>query len=121
MTRPEDAADQARRTAAEARARGAYAERSGEAAEALDSELGAERPSDELLQEWAAIRVDPESIYSTRRFGAPMTVLKRGLLRLLRQYTNELEAQQSRFNFVLLGRLRELEERVARQERGGRE
>ena len=118
MTRPEDALEQARRAASEARARGAYAEAVGEAAERLEDELGAERPSDDLMREWAAIRVDPELIYSTRRFGAPLTMVKRGLLRLLRQYTNELESQQSRFNFVVLGRLRELEDRVSREKRG---
>jgi len=118
VTRPEDAPEKARRAASEARARGAYAEPVSETAERLEEELGAERPSDDLMREWAAIRVDPDLIYSTRRFGAPMTLLKRGLLRLLRQYTNELESQQSRFNFVVLGRLRELEDRVWRERRG---
>lgn len=121
MTRPEDAPERARRAAAEARGRGRYAEQAGEASESLDHELAAERPSDELMQEWAAIRVDPDLVYSTRRLGGPLTVVKRGLLRLLRQYTNELEAQQSRFNFVVLGRLRELEERFLRERRDGRE
>jgi hypothetical protein len=37
--------------------------------------------------------------------------MKRGLLRLMRQYTAELEAQQTRFNLGVLGRLRELERR----------
>jgi hypothetical protein len=115
VTRPEDAVEQARRAADEARGRGAYRERGGEALEAFEHDLGAERPSDELMQEWAVVRVDKELLYSTRRFGGPLTAFKRGLLRLLRQYTNELEAQQSRFNFAVLGRLRELEERVARQ------
>jgi hypothetical protein len=111
VTSPEEALEQARRAVAEARARGEYAEGPGEAAAALERRLAAERPSDELLREWALVRVDPEVVYSTRRGGAPLTALKRGLLRLLRQYTNELEAQQSRFNFALLARLRELEER----------
>ena len=70
-----------------------------------------ELPSDELLQEWAVISVEPSALYSTRRFGGPLTLVKRGLLRLLRQYTNEVEAQQTRFNLGILGRLRELERR----------
>ena len=57
------------------------------------------------------ISVDPELVYSSRRLGAPLTFMKRGLMRLLRQYTAELEAQQTRFNLALLGRLRELERR----------
>jgi hypothetical protein len=117
MTHPEDALDQARAAAQERD----YRERGGEAAAAFEGELGAERPSDELMQEWAVVRVDKELLYSTRRFGGPLTAFKRGLLRLLRQYTNELEAQQSRFNFAVLGRLRELEERVSRESRGGRD
>ena len=112
MTRPEEALEQARRAASEARAKGAHEELAGEAAAKLDRELAAELPSDELLQMWAAIHVDPGLVYSTRRGGKPLTLLKRGLLRLLRQYTNELEAQQTRFNFALLGRLREAEDRV---------
>ena len=39
-----------------------------------------------------------ELVYSTRTGGAPITWFKRLLLRLLRQYTIELEAQQTRFN-----------------------
>jgi hypothetical protein len=109
VSRPEDAIEEARRAASGRTAPG------GEASEAFERALDAERPSDELMLEWAAIRVDPKLLYSTRRFGAPMTAVKRALLRLLRQYTNELEAQQSRFNFAVLGRLRELEQRVARQ------
>lgn len=109
MSRPEEAMEEARRAAAGRTAPG------GEAADAFERALDAERPSDELMLEWAAIRVDPELLYSTRRFGAPMTAVKRALLRLLRQYTNELEAQQSRFNFAVLGRLRELEKRVSRE------
>lgn len=55
------------------------------------------------------IEVDPREVYSTRRLGAPITLFKRVLLRLLRQYTMELEARQTRFNLALLARLRELE------------
>ena len=115
MTRPEEALEQARRAARQAREGGAYQEAAGETADKLERELAAERPSDELMQSWAAIHVDPDLVYSTRRAGRPVTLLKRGLLRLLRQYTNQLEAQQTRFNFVVLGRLRELEDRIARE------
>ena len=59
------------------------------------------------LREWAVIAVDPERIYSTRRGGAPITFLKRMLLRLLRQYTAELEAQQTRFNAAVVAYLEE--------------
>ena len=115
MSRPEQALEEARRAAA------GQTDEPGEAAAAFERQLGSERPSDEVMQEWALVRVDKDLLYSTRRFGAPMTFLKRGLLRLLRQYTNELEAQQSRFNFAVLGRLRELEERVAPERQAERD
>jgi hypothetical protein len=67
------------------------------------------------------IEVDPEGVYSTRRLGAPITALKRLLLRLLRQYHVELESQQTRFNIALLTYLRDLEARVGRLERAARE
>jgi len=80
--------------------------------------IGSERIGFEQLCEWAAIDVDPATLHSTRRFGAPVTRLKRMLLRLLRQYTAELEAQQTRFNLALLHdvehRLRVLERERAR-------
>jgi hypothetical protein len=68
-------------------------------------------PSLEDLERWAAIEVDPESVYSTRKAGAPITAVKRMLLRLLRQYHVELEAKQTRFNVAMVERLRELERR----------
>lgn len=63
------------------------------------------------LERWAAIEVDPELIYSTRRGGAPITAVKRLLLKLLRQYHTELEARQTRFNVAVVEHLRELERR----------
>ena len=63
------------------------------------------------LERWAAIEVDPDLVYSTRRAGAPITGVKRLLLRLLRQYQVELESQQTRFNVAVVERLRELEAR----------
>ena len=64
------------------------------------------------LAEWAII--DPERIelYSTRRFGRPLTALKRLLVRFLGQYLNELTAQQSRFNAEVTAHLVSLDERV---------
>ena len=104
MTRPEDALDRARAAASPAPP-------GGEVAQALERDLVGDAPSDELLQEWAVISVDPELVYSTRRLGAPLTLVKRAFLRLMRQYTAELEAQQTRFNLAVLGRLRDLERR----------
>jgi hypothetical protein len=83
----------------------------GEEAAALEAAIAPGRPSDERLQEWAVIAVDPMLLRSNRRLGAPVTLAKRTLLRLLRQYTTELESQQTRFNLALLARLRELERR----------
>ena len=104
MTRPEDALARARSVARPGPP-------TGEVASSFERDVAGDSPSDELLHEWAVISVDPELVYSTRRLGAPLTFMKRGLLRLLRQYTAELEAQQTRFNLALLGRLRELERR----------
>jgi hypothetical protein len=69
-----------------------------------------------VLQDWARIEVDPQLIYSTRRFGGPISLMKRGLLRFLRQYTRAVEAQQTRFNLAVLARLRDLEERLAERD-----
>jgi hypothetical protein len=104
MTRPEDALDRARSAARPSQP-------AGEVAGSFERDVAEDSPSDELLQEWAVISVDPDLVYSSRRLGAPLTFMKRALLRLLRQYTAELEAQQTRFNLGVLGRLRELERR----------
>jgi len=77
----------------------------------LEPTVSAEVPSLADLERWAAIEVDPEAVYSTRRAGAPITAVKRLLLRLLRQYHVELEAKQTRFNVAVVERLRELERR----------
>ncbi len=114
MSAPEEALERARRAATE-RA-GEYA---GDPAldAPLDAAAGPEGLTAELLRERALIEVDADSLYSTRRGGAAITFLKRGLLRLLRQYTADLEARQTRFNFAVLARLHELERRVERGER----
>jgi hypothetical protein len=73
------------------------------------------RPTDRVgldqLFEWAVIEPDPALLRSTRRFGAPVTWLKRLARRALQQELNELTSQQTRFNLHVLERLVELEER----------
>ena len=113
MTRPEEALGQAREAVARKRAEGAYPADASSGGEPPPPE----RPTPAQLLEWSLIQVDPELMYSTRRGGALITALKRGLVRLLRQYTTELEAQQTRFNVALLAYLGELESRLAALER----
>jgi hypothetical protein len=109
VTRPEEALERAREAAARKRAAGGYPDAG---APAPPARLGPDQ-----LAEWAVIEADPRNVYSTRRAGAPITALKQLLLRLLKQYTNEIEAKQTRFNLVLLGMLHDLEARVAELER----
>ncbi len=101
-----------------ARARALTARQFGDYADAERFATIGRAASDELLElhEWAFLEVDPSKIYSTRRLGAPITLLKRGLLRLLLQYHNELLAQQTRFNLHLVGAVAGLRERVTRLE-----
>jgi hypothetical protein len=114
VTRPEDALTRATEAAERKRAEGGYA---GAERATLEESIVSDRPSLDLLGEWAVIEVDPENIYSTRRFGAPITAFKRLLMRVLRQWTGELEARQTRFNISLLSHFQDLEARVARLER----
>jgi hypothetical protein len=114
MTRPEEALERAREAAERKRGEGVYPE---PGPGALEESITAERPDLDLVAEWAVIAVDPDLVYSTRRAGAPITAFKRLLVRLLRQYHVELEAQQTRFNIALLAHVRDLERRVARLER----
>ena len=110
MTRPEDALDAARAEAA----RRDYSEPAGPLRiEPLDQVTRAQ------LLEWALVEPDLSKLRSTRRFGGPITWVKRMLLRGLQQYHNEVLYQQTRFNIHLLRKLLELEERVERLE--GRE
>ena len=111
MTLPEDALSKARAQAAARRAEGVYS----------DDLRGFEiEPTDRVTQarllEWALIEPDPDLVYSTRRLGAPITWVKRGLLRLLRQYHNQALAQQVRFNIQLMTYVSELEDRLRRLE-----
>jgi hypothetical protein len=111
VTSPEDAERVAAEAARLRREAGGYAgvARRG----ALDETIVTGSPSRELLAHWAVIEIEPEEIlYSTRRAGAPVTFVKRMLVRLLRQYFVELEARQTRFNIALLERLEALEDRL---------
>ncbi len=115
MTAPEEAFARAERTAAERRARGGYPD-PGDAGDALDATILGDKVPGELLSEWAVIDVEPGVMYSTRRAGAPVTALKRLLLRLMRQHLVEIEARQTRFNLGVLALVQELEQRVERLE-----
>jgi hypothetical protein len=69
------------------------------------------------LVEWAILAPEEAKVYSTRPMGRPITLLKRGLVRLLRQYLNEVNAQQSRFNALVAAHVMRLEQRVEELER----
>jgi len=117
MTRPEDALEHARTEAARKRAAGAYAE-PGSAA--LEESIVSGRPSADLLSRWAVVEGDPQLLYSTRRAGGPITALKQGMIRLLRQYLSDVESRQTRFNIAVLASVQDLERRVARLEEAAR-
>jgi hypothetical protein len=68
------------------------------------------------LAEWAIIAPEPEHVYSTRRFGRPITAVKLLLVRMLRQYIGQMTAQQSRFNAQMAAHVMRLEQRVAELE-----
>jgi hypothetical protein len=102
--RPENAADSARAAAERKRREGLYPPDT--VAHTGKPPAG---PDLARLREWAIVEVDPGLLYSTRTGGAPITWLKRMLLRLLRQYTAELEAQQTRFNVGVVAYLESLE------------
>ncbi|HEX8104732.1 MAG TPA: hypothetical protein VF533_19090 [Solirubrobacteraceae bacterium] len=106
--KPEEAVERARAAAARRRAGGGYA---------LDVEPGAlaagEPVTREQLLEWALIEPDPGLVRSTRRYGAPITWAKRGLVHVLRQYFTEAHAQQTRFNLHMVAAWTDLEARVA--------
>lgn len=69
------------------------------------------------LMQWAILDPEEARVYSTRRMGRPITLVKRGLVRLLRQYLNEVNAQQSRFNALVAAHVMRLEQRVDELER----
>jgi hypothetical protein len=114
--KPDEALAAARAAAAAARERGAYDDTlEGFAIEPTD------RVSTETLMEWAVIEPDERLMRSTRRLGAPITAIKRLLLRAMQQQFNELTSQQTRFNLHLLVHVAELEDRVTRLEEVTRE
>lgn len=101
-----------------ARARSAAALGAGEYGEAERFAALEPSPGDDLfkLHEWAFLEIDSTQVRSTRRLGAPITLLKQGLLRLLGQYHAQLVADQTRFNLRLLGEVARLHGRVTRLE-----
>ena len=103
--RPEEALEQARAEAARKRSEGVYPPE--------EPALAAPTPAMniERLREWAIVEVDPDLVYSTRRGGRPITWFKKLVLRMMRQYTTELEAQQTRFNVGVVAYLESLERR----------
>jgi len=111
VTDPESAVERARQSAAARRAQGAYPEPVSTAQPEPESLVSA----DKLLQ-WALIEPDVRNVRSTRRLGAPITALKRVLLRLLSQYHDGLIAEQSRFNAHLLITVLRLQDRVEQLE-----
>jgi hypothetical protein len=111
MTSPEQALARAQASAAERRAEGAYAE-------ARPSRAGppAAEGAELKLYQWAFIEPDLSRVRSLRRAGAPITALKRLLLRLLVQYHVQLIGDQTRFNVMLLGYVSRLEMRITELE-----
>jgi hypothetical protein len=73
------------------------------------------------LAEWAIIAPDESLLYSTRRYGRPISALKRFLVRFLRQYLEQVNAQQSRFNAHVAAHVVGLEQRVAALEQAARD
>lgn len=115
MKAPEEALREARRRAAEERGAAIVSDGGVEPAE------DARRASLHRLATWAVIEPEEAEVYSTRRLGAPITLLKRLLVRLLRQYLVQISAQQSRFNAHVAALVISLEDRVRALEQAARE
>src|SRR3954468_8344724 len=112
MTSPEDALALARERAAAARARGAYGDDLGRfAIDPVDA------VTLEHLLEWAVVEPDLSELRSTRPWGGPITRVKRLPDRLLRQYTGQALAQQTRFNIQLAVYVGQLADRVEELEK----
>ncbi len=103
MKSPEEALARARAAAA------AAGDRGPEEAEPLEDPR---HVSLQRLTEWAVIEPEETEVYSTRRWGAPITAVKRLLVRLMRQYMFSVSGQQTRFNVYALGELMALQERI---------
>ena len=110
MTAPEDALALARARVAQARERGGYA-----AFEGGEEIVPVDGVSLENLLEWAIVDIDIADIRSTRRFGGPITWVKRALVRFLRQYFDQATAQQQRFNIQLALYAAQLDQRLKSQ------
>lgn len=111
MMRPEDALEQARSEAVRRRAAGGYAEDlSG-----MQIEPTA-RVSVDKLMEWSLIEPDVDGVYSTRRWGRPITAFKHALIWALRQYNGQVYGQQTRFNHHIVLYASRLEDRVSELE-----
>jgi hypothetical protein len=123
MKTPEEALAAARKAAASPQDAPESGASSEEGALGGGSEWALEDPSDSprRLIEWAIIDPELARVYSTRRYGQPITLLKRLLVRFLAQYLNEVAAQQSRFNALVAAHVMRLEERVAELERRAHE
>jgi hypothetical protein len=117
---PEEALTEARRRAAES-AVGESEPAPGTAANHGESVEEARRASLRRLATWAVIEPEEAEVYSTRTLGAPITLLKRLLVRLLRQYLVQIAAQQSRFNAHVAAHIISLEDRVLALEQSARE
>jgi hypothetical protein len=107
MKDPREALEAARRAASEA----------GEEPDGTSWTLEDPALSTSRLVEWAIIAPDDAKVYSTRRYGRPITLFKRMLVRMLRQYLNEVSAQQSRYNAAVAAHVMRLEQRVEELER----
>jgi hypothetical protein len=107
VTLPEHAVARARAGAAQMRAAGRYQD-----ADALRAPPPARDVSEMTLYEWAMLDPDLREVRSLRRWGAPITWVKRLLLRLLAQYHVQLVGDQTRFNMTLVSYVRRLEDRI---------
>jgi hypothetical protein len=92
-----------------------------QAAAAAPWSLEDESVSSRRLAEWAIVEPETAHVYSTRRYGRPITALKLLLIRMLRQYIGQMSAQQSRFNAQVAAHVMRLEQRVAELEEAARE
>jgi hypothetical protein len=106
---------------AEALAAARAAARDDQQGEQLPWSLADSYVSARRLTEWAIIEPERAEVYSTRRFGRPITAFKRLLIRFLGQYLDQMAAQQSRFNAHVAAHVMRLEERVDAIEQAHRE
>jgi hypothetical protein len=87
----------------------------------LRLDAGEEGVTLEQLFEWAVIEPDLDEVRSTRRYGRPITLTKRLIVRVLRQYLGQITSQQTRFNLQLAVYVAGLADRVDELERRARQ